>query len=309
MDRKAFLVVNPRSANGRTGRAWAPVEALLRERLGPLEIGLTERPLHAEELTRSALQRGFDLIVAVGGDGTVNEVVNGFFAAGEPVAPAAALSVLPSGTGRDLARGLGVAHANTEELIGRIASGALRQIDCGLATYSDAQGRVHSRRFLNEASFGFSAQTVAAVNRSSKALGGKVSFALGVFRCLAGLRNVPVTLRADGEQVFAGDAFLVAVANGRYFGGGMMIAPGAAIDDGLFDVVAVGAMRRFDVVKNLRLIYEGRHVGRRSVTSLRCQVLEAEASEPVLLEMDGEQPGQLSARFELQAGALSLLGL
>ena len=304
MPLRPFFVVNPHSASGRTVRLWGELQGLLRERFGELHFELTRGPMHAADLAASAIEQGSDLVVAVGGDGTLNEVLNGCFRAARQPPAGAALGYIPSGTGSDFARTLGLYGLPVGEQVRRLADGTVRLLDCGQVHFTgsspEGQPLETSRLFLNESSLGFSAETVNNVNRASKRFGGKMSFLLGVLRTLARLRNPLLQVSVDGQQVYEGPTLLVAVANGKYFGGSMMIAPMAELQDGEFDVVVVSAMSRLTVLRKIGKIYRGEHLGEPEVSVHRGgEVRINTVGEEVLLEMDGEQPGRLAADFRI----------
>jgi YegS/Rv2252/BmrU family lipid kinase len=300
------LVVNPRSQGGKTESAWPRLRETIREAYGAFEERTTSQPGDATRLTREALRAGAELVVAVGGDGTINEVVNGFFDGEGPVRPGASFAVLPAGTGGDFVRTLGVPR----DL--RAAAEALRRapervIDIGRLRHARPDGSEALRHFVNIASFGISGLVDRYVNQSGKALGGKVSFALASLR--AGLRyqNAAVRLEVDGA-VKEGRIYTVAVANGRFFGGGMKVAPAAELDDGAFDVVTMGDMSLGDMLLHGLDIYSGKHLRHPKVSVTRARRVRAEplGGAEVLLDVDGEQPGRLPATFELLPGGLKV---
>ena len=180
---KTYLVVNPKSGNGDTGRRWAEIQARLVRALGEVSYGFTEGPMHACELARRALHQGYDTIVAVGGDGTINETVNGFFEAGRAINPGAALGVLPRGTGGDFRRTFGW-DLELEHTVERLRRDSTEPFDVGLLEYTAQDGSRQQRYFANITSFGVSGQIDREVNTSSKALGGRVSFMFGSVKAL-----------------------------------------------------------------------------------------------------------------------------
>jgi len=300
MDRKPFFVVNPHAGSSTTGRMWESWREVIRRHIGSADFAYTQGTMDASRLTREALHKGYDLVVAVGGDGTLNEVLNGFFDSGEALFPQAALGYLPNGTGADFSRTIGAHGASPEELTERMGRGSVRQLDCGEVRFHTAAGQETRRLFANESSLGFSAQTAAAVNQARKHFRGKLPFLIGVVRCLSTLRNPVMEVRADGRPVYRGPTLMIAVANGRYFGGGMMIAPDAVVDDGELDVVIVSAMSRLTLMRKIPKIYSGRHLQEPEVQALRCRTVEVSADgADVALEMDGEQPGRLSAQYRI----------
>jgi diacylglycerol kinase (ATP) len=304
MPPQPFFVVNPHAASGRTLRLWGHLRELLQGSFGEVRFELTRGPMHAAELAAAAIETGCELVVAVGGDGTLNEVLNGYFRAARQPPHGAALGYLPSGTGSDFARTLGLYGLPPAEQVRRLAGGTVRLLDCGqvhfTGTSADGRPLEASRLFLNESSLGFSAETVNNVNRASKRFGGKMSFLLGVLRTLARLRNPLLQVSIDGQQVYEGPTLLVTVANGKYFGGSMMIAPMAELQDGEFDVVVVSAMSRLTLLRKIGKIYRGDHLAEPEVSVHRGRDVRINAiDEKVLLEMDGEQPGRLAADFRI----------
>jgi YegS/Rv2252/BmrU family lipid kinase len=306
-----FFVVNPHSADGRTLKLWPQLRELLARRFGQVRFELTRGTMHAAELAAGAIEGGADLVVAVGGDGTLNEVLNGYFRAARQPPQGAVLGYLPSGTGSDFARTMGLYGLPPAEQVERLAAGATRLLDCGQVRFTGAAGGQAfetSRLFLNESSLGFSAETVNNVNRASKRFGGKASFLLGVLRTLVRLRNPLLQVTVDGKQVWEGPTLLVTVANGKYFGGSMMIAPMAEVQDGEFDVVVVSAMARRTVLRKIGKIYRGEHLAEPEVHVHRgAEVRINSVGEEVLLEMDGEQPGRLAADFRISRHTVPFL--
>jgi len=304
LDSRIFFVVNPKAANGKTGAIWS---RLLKRTQSNTQYRLTQDSDHASEITAEALSSGYDTIVAVGGDGTVNSVLNGFYRDGAKLNPDARLSYLPTGTGKDLARTLNLSHPTPAEVLQSLPSFRVSALDHGVARFRGYDGQHRVRYFMNEASVGFSADTVAVVNRSSKAPGGKVSFFLGVFRSLAGLKNHSIRIEVDGDHWYSGEAFLVTIANGRFFGGSMQIAPLAQANDNLFDIVLITALSRLEVLKHIGKIYSGAHLSLPQVKTTRGQSVRITSEEHVPLELDGEQPGTLDAEFTIIANGINFL--
>jgi YegS/Rv2252/BmrU family lipid kinase len=301
---RTFLVVNPESAGGATGRRWPEIHAEVLRAVGEgAEHAFTERPMHAAALTARALQQGFRRIVAVGGDGTLNEVVNGFFQTGE-VPHDACLALVPRGTGGDFRRTFGL-NGSLRDCCARLR-GEVRPLDVGRVRYTRPDGTPGERYFVNVASFGVSGQVDRAVNSGSKLLGGKVSFFVASVRTLVGWRDQKVRLRVDGGPEESLGITTVAVANGQYFGGGMRVAPEADPSDGSFDVTIWSGYHLKDFALKSASVYDGRHVRWAGTRTLRCRTLEATSDEEVLLDVDGEQPGRLPATFTLLPGALRL---
>jgi YegS/Rv2252/BmrU family lipid kinase len=310
------VIVNPQAGGGSLGRRWVEVAETLRRTLGSFDDARTEGPGDATRIAAEAVAGGADTVVAIGGDGTINEVVNGFFDSdgaplGEP--GRCALGIIPFGTGGDFRKTTRLPK-DLESAAAVISDRRIQTIDAGRLSYTphDAgDGVTETRMFANIASFGLSGLVDEMVNQSSKRLGGRLSFMLATAR--AGLRyeNQRVSLRFD-DHPEAVDMTIstVAVANGRYFGGGMKVAPDAELDDGYFDVVAIGDMSTMDFVLHGHKLYRGTHLGHPKISCRRAKSVSAEplgGGDPVRLDVDGETPGRLPARFDMVASALALI--
>jgi len=256
---------------------------------------------------RDALRRGAERIVVIGGDGTISEAVNGFFDNGVAIAPDASFGLIPFGTGGDFRRTMEI-PLEAADAAAVIARNHKKKIDLGKIELTQRDGTKTTRIFANIASFGVSGVVDRLVNESGKKLG-RLSFALATARATWSYKNQRVSLTFDGRAQDRVEATIntVAIANGRYFGGAMMVAPNAEIDDGQFDVIAMGDFGFGDLVKSGRRLYKGTHLAMDKVTSRRARVVEAETVDPgaiVELDVDGEPLGKLPARFELLPGAL-----
>lgn len=310
----AVAVVNPQSQNGELGRRWPEVSATLRRAIGDFETAMTAGPGHASRLARVAIERGATLVIAVGGDGTIHEVANGFFDdSGAPAPGQAALGLLPYGTGGDYRKSIRVPK-DLGAAARVLAHGARRQVDAGLLEYAEGgRGGPRARRvFVNIASFGIGGLVDRIVNESSKALGGTLSFMIGTARATWRYRNQRVRLVFDGDEKHALETTInnVAVANGRYFGGGMHIAPTARIDDGLFDIVTIGDVSTGALMRDFLRVYRGAHLTLPSVSHRRASRVDAAPAfrgDEVLLDVDGEALGALPATFTLLPGALPVV--
>lgn len=303
------MVVNPQSQNGALGRRWHHLAGILRREVAFDEVR-TKGPGDATRLTREALRAGASAVVAIGGDGTINEVVNGFFEDGERIAPEASLGIVPFGTGGDFRKSLHLPkdHARAAEILGR---GRTRTIDLGTLELTRRDGSTEHRVFANIASFGISGMVDRLVNQSSKALGGTLSFMIASARASFEYENQRVRLVFDEDEAHPVDMTIntVAVANGRYFGGGMFIAPDAELDDGSFDVVVLGDMGLKDMLVNGRRLYAGTHLDMDKVSHRRARTVRAESlgGAKVELDVDGETPGILPATFRILPAALSVI--
>lgn len=260
---------------------------------------LSERPGQLTELARRAADQGAELLIAVGGDGTVHEVVNGI--AGRS---GVELAVVPRGTGRDFVRTYGIPRA-LDEAIEIAAHGKVREIDLGRARFRTWEGASAEAFFVNIASAGMSGAIAKRTNETSKAFGGKVSYFWATLAVFARWQTSEISV-AVGSETRRARMHDVIVANGRFFGGGMMICPGAEPDDGLFDVLLIGNLTKRDLLLTLPKTYRGKHLPHPKAELLRGSTVEIDAPEPLPVELDGEQPGTTPARIELVPRALRL---
>ena len=302
---RTVVVVNPNSQGGKLGKRWRDIADTL-GRAFPFDDVMTQGPGDATRLTRDALKAGAERVVAIGGDGTINEVVNGFFEDGVAVAPEASFALVPFGTGGDFKRTLGI-PVRIDEAAAVIAANKRRRIDVGRLELTASDGGRVTRMFANIASFGVSGVVDRLVNESGKKLGGRLSFMLATARATLSYTNQRVQLVFDGKDRVEATINTVAVANGRYFGGAMKVAPQAEVDDGAFDVISIGDLTFGEIVRSGRKLYAGTHLAMDKVSSRRARVVEAEPIDPgavVELDVDGEAPGRLPARFEIVPSAL-----
>jgi YegS/Rv2252/BmrU family lipid kinase len=308
----AFAVVNPRSASGRTGHDWAGIERGLREIYPALNVGFTSRRAEATSLVRRALNEGHTEIIAVGGDGTINEAVNGFFGPEGALAPDAVFAFVTSGTGGDFRKSFGL-EAGPWEALKHLKTARIKCVDVGRVSCLSNDGLPVTRYFINVASFGLSGVIVDSVNRAriAKLFGGSFAFAFHSAMAMLRYNDRTVRLRVDSGYDEIDRISTVAVANARYFGGGMKIAPNAITDDGAFDVIVMGGVPKLQAVKDLQLIYTGEHLKLPGVRVVRGRrVVAAPVAEthgqPVLIETDGESAGRLPATFDILPAALNL---
>lgn len=307
---KTLAVINPRSAGGKTGRDAAMIAKRLSAVTGPLTVALTEGPMDAARLTSTALRDGFGRVVAVGGDGTINEVVNGFFSNGVAINPEAEFALLNLGTGGDFRKTFDI-DAGFDASLERIAGGRVRRIDVGRLSYLSDDGKTGYRHFANIASFGMSGDVMHRVNRATniKRWFGRFAFTWGSLVSLFKYSSKPVRLKVDNVFDDVVSVSTCAVCNGQFFGGGMRVAPDASPDDGLLDVIVIGDAPKGDILKSMNQIYTGQHVNSPHVKVLRgrsviATPVEATGGEPVFIEVDGETPGKLPAMFEVSPKAL-----
>lgn len=274
--------------------------------LGPFETCLTEGPGDATRITREHLLQGADRIVCVGGDGTLNEAVNGFFDESGPIRKEAVLGFLPNGTGCDFVRTMPI-PPGIEPSLQTLREGYIRTIDLGRIRFRNHQGGTSTRYFHNIASFGLGGEVVDRVNRTSKICGPFITFIWGTIISLFTYEKKRIHLKVDDADERAVDVLNIAIANGRYHGGGMLVAPDAVTDDGIFHVTVIGAMNLPLVFWHLPKLYTGKIKSIRQVSLQTGKRVTAASKQRVLLDIDGEQPGTLPADLEIVPGALNMI--
>ncbi len=297
------LIVNPTAANGAVGKNWLRIRDFLQAEGAKFDAVLTEEPRHATQLARQALDDGYRSIVAVGGDGTVNEVLNGLVVKGA-VDPEVTLGIIPWGKGADFARMVGIPR-DYAEACRHLLRSEPRPVDLGRITCF-REGREVERYFINAAGLGFDGEVSEVVKRFPKVLGGAATYLACLLIGLVTYRNKNVEFSFDGQSA-RGRVNSVIVCNGRYFGGGMFIAPGAAFDDGLFNVVVLGNLNKLEVVVNLPRIYKGTHLTHSKVSHFAAKEIHVEARERMFLQAEGELIGEAPATFRMIPRALRVL--
>jgi YegS/Rv2252/BmrU family lipid kinase len=303
---RAVFVINPVSDHGGTGRAWPQIAAEARRRGLEVTERVTESAGHATVIVRDALAAGEELIVAVGGDGTVNEVANGFFdAAGAAIPTAARLGVIERGTGCDFIRTYGLPK-KARDAIAVIAAGRTRRIDLGRTRFAVPTGE-ETRVFANIASCGMTGDVAERSNRTTKRFGGTASFLYATAAAFVSWQNVEFRVVLDGDRERTLLANNVVCANGRYFGGGIKIAPYAEPDDGLLDVVIIGDVGKLDLVLNLHRMYGGTLDRHPKCEMVKAATVTCEPVRPLPVEVDGEQPGTTPITFEIVPSAVDLI--
>jgi diacylglycerol kinase (ATP) len=299
---ETVFLVNPASANGSTRRAWPEIAHRAAAAGLEGETLFSEGPGGIATVAERAAGMGAKKVVVVGGDGTVNEAVNGLLAVG--AGKELELAVIARGTGTDFIRTFGI-PTKLEEAIAVARDGVVRAIDAGQVSYRAWDGSQGSAYFANIASAGMSGAVAMRANSTSKALGGKASFLWATLAVFARWRNAEISVDVDGEHR-EGSMLDVIVANCEWLGGGMHMTPNAKPDDGLFDVLLIGDVTKRDLVQTLPKIYRGTHLPHPKAEALSGRLVRVDAETPLPIELDGEQPGTTPATFEVVPDALRL---
>jgi diacylglycerol kinase (ATP) len=297
--RSPLLIVNPACGARSAARGLPRVLDMVEQVLGDVVIRYTAHRGHARELAFEAAREGYPLIVAVGGDGTFSEVANGVLAAtGLAVGPAVGL--INVGTGGDFRRSLGI-DEGFERCIAALASGRERVIDVGQASFRGPDGGLVEHYFVNVLSAGLGGWVDRYIDTMPAFLGGRIGYYLAALRAVIVSKEQPLLARIAWQEEWREEiipAYLVAICNGRWFGGGMDVAPMALPDDGRLEVVTITAPNKPYLADRVRGVYTGRHLEEPTVHHFPCQRIELRlddegAERHFLLDVDGEALGSL----------------
>lgn len=306
-----LVIVNPKSASGATRDNWSAIASDLRTHFGPFQVAFTKGPSDGIELAKRSAQEGRELIIACGGDGTINEIANGILLSETDCE----LGIFPSGTGGDFRRTLGI-PSELREAAKALREGQTRLIDVGKITFQNKENETVSRYFLNISSFGLAASIIERVKGSTSlnwlpldTVRGRASFALSTLQEVVGLDSTRVLVKIDDGEEQPLTTVNFCVANARYFGGGMMIAPDAKLADGFLDVINIGDIKTAKIILNAYTLYRGTHLDLPEVKDTLAKRIEARPfneGDDVHLEVDGELLGKLPAVYEVVPGALKI---
>lgn len=306
-----LVIINPESAGGATRNAWPKIASELATHFGSFTPRFTKHPGEGIELAAGAARRGTKLIIACGGDGTISEVANGILASGSD----AELGILPSGTGGDFRKTIGI-PSRASDAAKILRDGRTRQIDVGRVTFLQDSGEHESRYFLGVASFGMSADVISRVKsegpewlpaKAPRWLSGRISFGIAMLQSAVKTPATRVIVELDDEPARRLTVANLCIANARFFGGGMKIAPEAKIADGHFDVISIGDLGAPRILANAPRLYLGAHLGMSEVGHALAKKLTARPlykDQRIEFEVDGELPGHLPATFQILPKAL-----
>lgn len=301
---RVFVIVNPAARNGHTGQIWQGIRQALAGCFQEFKFVFTEKPFQATSIARELLKQGFDLIIGVGGDGTLNEIANGFFGPdAEPINREAALGIVPAGTGSDFIRSLRLPRDFLKS-IRRIKEARASRIDVGQITFP-GQPESNRRFFINVADFGLGAEVIKRMSKAGRSRS-PFSYLANLLKTLNRYDCPELSLKLDQDREIRGRFLLGAAANGRVFGGGMIIAPDALPDDGLFDLVLIREMPAWQVITQAGRLYRGTLNRHHLVEVHRVSSFSVESANPVSTEFDGETGPDLPAEFLIRPGAIKI---
>lgn len=290
------VILNPASAAGKTIKALPTIAASLERSGRSFDIFVTSRAGEAPGVVAEMASRGVGIVVAVGGDGTINEVVSGIMDCGRPIA----LGLVPSGHGSDLVRTLAI-PSDIEAAMARVYHGTTATFDVGRATFDDGT----SRWFLNVAGLGFDS-IVAEIMVGTKLPGSTLPYIVGLLKGLSRWRNTPVRVEGGG-RVIEGPALSVIIANARYFGGGMKIAPMADMQDGLLDAAVLGDISKPDLIRQVPRVYRGKHVTHPKFHHFTAAEIRVTSERPLRVQLDGELARATPVTFSVVPGGIRVV--
>ena len=299
-------IVNSVAVDRSYGR-WHRVQTYIKNNGHPTaDVRMTKAFGEATRLAREAAQSGYQMVVAVGGDGTVNEVLNGLFENGVPLDGRTVLGIVPLGSGCDLARTLGIT-AETSPVLKPPGRSSTRRIDVGKVEFTDLQGKRRTRLFINIADLGAGGLVVEKANKAPAILGRRPNYVWGILTAALVYRARLIKISIDGNPPVEMPTRNAIVANGRYFGRGFLAAPEAKLDDGLFDIVNVGDFGTLEALWNVPRLRNGTHIGHPKVSHYRGRRVDVTSDEKVLLEMDGDLVGTLPVTCEVIPAAINVM--
>jgi len=301
---KHFFIINPVAGMGKAKLWWENMgPALLR--LGEnSEFAFTEDEGTAPRQVREAIAKGFDTIVAIGGDGTAHEVLNGIMSAG--AGSLVAMLPWPAGTGCDLARSL-YPDLLDRDLPGLLMGGQRQSLDCIHLAYTGKDGTAASRWCFNVTDVGFSADVAHYVNSWVGKKRGKTVFAQAAIAILKKHKNIHTIITVDGEPFYNGDMTLAAFGNGGYIGGGMNVCPTAHMSDGFLEVMVAKGLKRWQILWHMPAFFQGKHVRLPFVKHCRGKTTEISTMPPRFIDADGECIGLTPLKLHLEVGKVAVL--
>jgi diacylglycerol kinase (ATP) len=300
-----LVIVNPNAGNGKGKKDWDKISSFLNEEELPYTVKFTEKKGHAIEFTIEAINAGFRKIITVGGDGTLNEVVNGVFSNSICPTKDLTLAMLPVGTGNDWGRMFGI-PLDYGKAIKIIRENKKMAHDVGLISYYDGVDE-KKRYFINIAGLGFESVVVRRTNfQKDKGYSGKAIYFYNLLMSLLSYKNTKAELIIDGRKFFA-DVFSINVGNGKYCGGGMRQTPEALPYDGILDVTVINGMGKFEIIRNLKILYDGTILSHPKVDGYKCKNLKVSSDVILYAEADGESLGHTPAEFSIIPSSINIV--
>ncbi len=284
---------------GRLLTAWDDIKDVFCNCIGGnVNIQITQSPEDATRITHEALLSGAKEIFVIGGDGTINEVVNGFFEGDVNISPDSSLIILPFGSGNDTIRTLGIPK-QIEKAIKNYQLSKPVLVDIGKISCRNSNGNETVRYFINIADAGIGSDVIRRVKMSSKVFGCQVAYLIAITQSFMNFKPLTLRFSIDGVEYKGGKTLAFVVANGRYFAGGLCPAPDAKIDDGIFHIAHFGDISVPAYLAKIFHLMKGKNIHHREVSYFQGKIIELDSDDDVFIEADGELIGKLPARFEI----------
>lgn len=303
--REWLVIVNPNAGNGKGKKDWDKISDLLKNEALPFDVNFTERKGHAIHFTIEGIAAGYRKIITVGGDGTLNEVVNGVFLNKNCPTTDISLALIPVGTGNDWGRMFGI-PLDYKKAISIIGENKLMLHDVGLVSFYYGTEK-KERYFINIAGLGFESVVVKRTNyQKDRGHSGKLIYFYNLLMSLISYKNTRAEIIIDGEKISA-DVFSLNVGNGRYCGGGMRQTPRALPDDGLLDVTIINGMGKFEIMRNLKILYDGTILQHPKIDGYKCKNIKVSSDSVMYAEADGESLGKTPAEFSIIPDGINIV--
>lgn len=300
-----FVIVNPNAGRRKGEKDWLEIAKLLTDAGLEFTCVFTDAPNHAVKLAKKYIEAGFRKILVVGGDGTLNEVINGIFMQNRFAPDEITIAMIPVGTGNDWGRTFNI-PSGYKEAIDVIIKGKTFRQDIGKVLYTTKDSQ-KIRYFINMAGMGFDAMVARKTNKQKAAgKGGPLSYLINLFTSLIAYKHIVTNILIDNKPVNE-DIFSMSVAICQFNGGGMKQAPNAVPDDGLFDITLITRVTRMTVLRNVAKLYDGSFVKLSQVKQFRGQTVKIESNPALYLETDGESLGHSPMTFEIMPRCVTVI--
>lgn len=305
MDKKILAVINPAAGGGKTLKIWPKKSELFKQAFRNFREKYTNQPGDAVEIAKKAVKENYDYIIAVGGDGTVNEIINGMLKASSNFVKTKLL-IYPLGTGSDLSRVLNLPDQDTG-FLELIYKGKSRNISAVEAKFINHNLKKEKRYFINISDCGMGAEVAKKLNKSQKKPTGSLSYLIKIFQTLINYQNKKVKIEADNELIYQGKINTVIIAHGNYFGGGIKIAPEADLYSEKLNLVLLKNFSKLGIILNLIKGYKGNHLSHSLVETYFAEEITISSEEKVEMELDGESVGICDASFKISKKKIPIL--